>query len=269
MRFAALLILSLILHVILGLVIPYHQQDEPDIPATPIEVEYSRETRPTEPEPAEPTPPSPPARIAQPSKAPADPPQKPATTEVTTDETGEIREKDLAQAPLIELPRRSVEMDDLLARESEYPQELKTESFDPYRLSEKNLRQLDQLLSDEDASTPQEDVITFEEGFYRAEYASFLWQLRRKIENVWIYPRAAIQDGDQGIVLLRFTINRSGELTGVELVRNPSQSAYLANAAMRAVRDAAPYNPLPEPLERLTINGVFVYSLGGVYIHSR
>lgn len=264
MRFSWLLACSLLLHIIIGLLLPL-DTEEADQPV-PIEVDYFRHTPESpvvEPHVLEPV--APPALVSLPVESVESADPEPLPERDQPEESA--AEEPPAEAPTVSLPRRSITMDDLMAEQSSADESL---PFDPYRLSEADLRQLDDLFGHEqDPATESEDVITFEDGFYRLEYASFLWQLKRKIENVWIYPRAAIQEGEQGIVLLRFHIRKNGELDGVELVRNPSQSVYLANAALRAVRDAAPYAPLPDPLERLTINGVFIYSLGGQFIYSR
>lgn len=90
--------------------------------------------------------------------------------------------------------------------------------------------------------------------------ASYLASIKRKIELVWTYPEEAGRRGIGGQLLLVFTIAKSGKLEGVQLV-DSSGHRILDAAAERAVREAAPFNPLPDRMHRdyLRIRAAFRY----------
>ena len=96
------------------------------------------------------------------------------------------------------------------------------------------------------------------------KYMSYFSAIKEKIEWAWVYPQAAQQSGQQGMLTLTFTILRNGHLQNVELV-NSSGFRLLDRAAMQAVRDAADYPPMPDKWEdeELTILANFQYRLVG------
>jgi protein TonB len=99
------------------------------------------------------------------------------------------------------------------------------------------------------------------------KYYGYNTRLREKIESVWNYPYEAVQKGIYGDLVIRFTILKSGKLGEVRLIRT-SGYTMLDDAAMKALRDAAPFWPLPDEWKEdaYTITGHFVYTLGGFYI---
>ncbi len=113
---------------------------------------------------------------------------------------------------------------------------------------------------------PEKDSsITFDTKEFK--YHGYLKRLRERIEGVWRYPQEAAERGIYGDLYLRFTIKKNGRLGDIELVRT-SGYKVLDDAAIRALRDADPFWPLPDELgkEAFTITGHFVYSLYGVYL---
>jgi protein TonB len=82
-----------------------------------------------------------------------------------------------------------------------------------------------------------------------------------------MYPPEAAADGLYGDLVLKFTIKKNGRLGAVELVRT-SGHKNLDDAAIRALKDGAPFWPLPEEwgMEAYTIVGHFVYTLYGYYL---
>jgi len=96
------------------------------------------------------------------------------------------------------------------------------------------------------------------------QYISYFASIKRKIELVWQYPYEAAVAGIQGELTLAFVIARSGALNSVELVRS-SGSKILDDEAIRSLRVAAPFDPIPADykIERLQIRGRFVYVHGG------
>lgn len=115
------------------------------------------------------------------------------------------------------------------------------------------------------ANAKSESNVTFDTGEFR--YYGYLQRLREKIEGVWRYPPDAAARGVYGDLYVRFTIRKDGRLGAVELVRTSGHRS-LDDAAIRALREAEPFWPLPEEWNKdgITITGRFVYTLHGVFI---
>jgi protein TonB len=96
------------------------------------------------------------------------------------------------------------------------------------------------------------------------QYISYFASIKRKIELVWQYPYEAAAAGIQGELTLDFVIARSGAVDSVELVRS-SGSKLLDDEAIRSIRVAAPFDPIPSgyKIPSLQIRGRFVYVHGG------
>ncbi|NOX20649.1 MAG: TonB family protein [Nitrospirae bacterium] len=112
---------------------------------------------------------------------------------------------------------------------------------------------------------PKEGGITF--NTRDLKYYSYMMKLKERIESIWVYPPEAIRRGIYGDLWILFTIRKDGSLGEVKLLRT-SGYPELDEAAMRALKEGAPYWPLPEKWkeEALTIKGHFIYSLYGMYI---
>lgn len=102
-----------------------------------------------------------------------------------------------------------------------------------------------------------------------SEYKFLIYnkRLKERIESIWMYPPEAAAGGIYGDLVLKFTIKKNGRLGTVELVRT-SGHKNLDDAAIRALKDGAPFWPLPEEwgMEAYTIVGHFVYTIYGYYI---
>jgi periplasmic protein TonB len=87
-------------------------------------------------------------------------------------------------------------------------------------------------------------------------------KLKERIEHIWIYPPSAAARGISGDLLIRFTIMKTGKLGAVELVRT-SGHKDLDDAAIKALKDASPFWPLPESwgMDSYTIDGHFIYTI--------
>jgi protein TonB len=107
--------------------------------------------------------------------------------------------------------------------------------------------------------------ITFDTKEFK--YYGYMQRLKEKIEGIWRYPSDAAEKGLYGDLYVRFTIKKNGKLGAVELVRTSGHKS-LDDAAIKALKDAEPYWPLPDEWGKdgLTITGHFVYSLYGIYI---
>jgi len=102
-----------------------------------------------------------------------------------------------------------------------------------------------------------------------SEYKFLIYnkRLKERIESIWMYPPDAAGGGIYGDLVLKFTIKKNGGLGAVELIRT-SGHKNLDDAAIRALKDGAPFWPLPEEwgMEAYTIVGHFVYTLYGYYL---
>jgi protein TonB len=96
------------------------------------------------------------------------------------------------------------------------------------------------------------------------QYISYFASIKRKIELVWQYPYEAAAAGIQGELTIEFVIARSGAVNSIELVRG-SGSKILDDEAIRSIRTAAPFDPIPAEykIPSLQIRGRFVYVHGG------
>ncbi len=106
-------------------------------------------------------------------------------------------------------------------------------------------------------------------SFDAREYRFLLYnrRLKERIESIWVYPPDAAAQGIYGDLILRFTIKKDGKIGTVELVRT-SGHKNLDDSAMRALKEGAPYWPLPDEwgMDSYTIEGHFVYTIYGYYI---
>lgn len=115
------------------------------------------------------------------------------------------------------------------------------------------------------AEQKEKNSITFDTKEF--QYYGYMRRLKEKIEGVWKYPPDAAMRGIYGDLYIMFTIKKDGTLGAVELVRTSGHKS-LDEAAIKALKDAVPYWPLPEEWGKdgLTIRGHFVYSIYGAYV---
>jgi len=101
-------------------------------------------------------------------------------------------------------------------------------------------------------STPQPNVdpmeVLSEWQTAQGRFNRYAAMIRARIEEKKRYPLAARHMGMQGVTTVRFVITSSGELVGVEVVRS-SGSRVLDEAALKAVREAAPFPRPPHPFD--------------------
>ena len=95
-------------------------------------------------------------------------------------------------------------------------------------------------------------------------YIGYFTSMRKAIELVWNYPMDAARKGEQGEVGLEFIIARNGDVDSVRVLKT-SGFAILDQAVVEAIKNAAPFPPLPAGFrkDRLVIVGGFRYVLGG------
>jgi len=92
------------------------------------------------------------------------------------------------------------------------------------------------------------------------QYITYFGSIKRSIELVWQYPDEALRYGLQGKLLMQFAIRNNGELESAIIVQS-SGSRVLDQEAMRAVRTAAPFSPIPPWIgkDRVEIVASFEY----------
>lgn len=75
-------------------------------------------------------------------------------------------------------------------------------------------------------------------------YVTYFTKIKQLIESRWEYPEIALRYGLQGRLALQFMIGANGQLEQLRLVRS-SGSQVLDEEAVRAIRAAAPFPPIP------------------------
>jgi len=100
-------------------------------------------------------------------------------------------------------------------------------------------------------------------------YVSYFTKIKQRIESQWEYPELALRYGLQGRLFLEFTIGPHGQLEGLRLLRS-SGSQLLDEEALRAIRAAAPFPPIPHWIRAspLSISAAMEYHDNRVNYHS-
>lgn len=114
---------------------------------------------------------------------------------------------------------------------------------------------------DMQSETAEDDGEAISLDTRETRYASYFARIKRQIELVWNYPNEAQRKGITGELTLRFQISRDGNLTNIRLI-NGSGYNILDEAALQAVKSAAPYYPFPVTIDRetLAIRANFIYN---------
>ena len=115
---------------------------------------------------------------------------------------------------------------------------------------------------EESAETKPFQEETVDLGDARSPYLPYLKKIKKKIIDLWNYPREAYLRREEGEVVVRFSLNRRGDLEKA-VVLNSSGSGFLDQGAIDVVHSAAPYDPFPGELtlSKLHIVGTFKYRL--------
>ena len=98
-------------------------------------------------------------------------------------------------------------------------------------------------------------------------YSSYIKRIQERFETIGEYPEEAASRGITGRALVTFRILADGTLDGVTLSRS-SGSAILDEEALRIVRVASPYIPLPTAFHKkeLTLTWAFIFYNGGFHV---
>ncbi|MBI5100127.1 MAG: energy transducer TonB [Nitrospirae bacterium] len=113
--------------------------------------------------------------------------------------------------------------------------------------------------------SPADRGLTFEMPDFKNR--GYMRMLKEKIESIWRYPKEAARLGISGDLYLKFSIKKDGKLGEVELLRTSGYKDF-DEAAMKALKEAEPFWPLPEDWEKddLEITGHFIYIYGDAVV---
>lgn len=106
----------------------------------------------------------------------------------------------------------------------------------------------------------REDTVNL--GSSDAKYVAYLLKIKRKILQIWEYPPKAYEKNEEGVAVVKMSLDAGGNVTATNLVSS-SGSSLLDEGAIGIVRAAAPFDPLPNSygLARLHIIASFRYKL--------
>lgn len=120
------------------------------------------------------------------------------------------------------------------------------------------------------AKAPEEKAVrpegeredTVDIGSSDVKYAAYLAGLKKKVMRIWKYPADAYENSEEGIVVIKLTIEADGSLAQAELTA-PSGFESLDQGTIDVIRAAAPFAPLPSQydLSRLHIIASFRYRM--------
>jgi protein TonB len=115
------------------------------------------------------------------------------------------------------------------------------------------------------AKKPGDNSVTLDTDEFK--FISYNRWLKIKVESVLTYPELAALSGLQGTLYIQFDIMKDGSLGELELIRS-SGYKILDDEALRAIRNAAPFQPLPDgwKMDRYTIRAAVLFYLNGAYI---
>jgi len=112
---------------------------------------------------------------------------------------------------------------------------------------------------------PGEESVTLDTDEFK--FISYNRWLKVKVESILHYPELAAITGLSGVTYIRFDIMQDGSLGQLELLKS-SGYKILDDEALEAIRDSAPFQPLPEEwsMERYTIRAAVIFYLSKAYV---
>jgi protein TonB len=114
------------------------------------------------------------------------------------------------------------------------------------------------------AKKPGDNSVTLDTDEFK--FISYNRWLKVKVESGLHYPELAALSGLQGTLYILFDIMKDGSLGRLELLKS-SGYKILDDEALRAIRDSAPFQPLPNEwnMERYSIRAAVLFYLGAGY----
>jgi protein TonB len=115
------------------------------------------------------------------------------------------------------------------------------------------------------AKKPGDNSVTLDTDEFK--FISYNRWLKIRVESVLRYPELAALSGLQGTLYIQFDIMKDGSLGNLELLKT-SGYKILDDEALRAIRNAAPFQALPDEwrMERYTIRAAVLFYLSEAYI---
>ncbi len=112
---------------------------------------------------------------------------------------------------------------------------------------------------------PGEDSVTLDTDEFK--FMSYNRWLKVKVESVLHYPELAAISGYQGTLYILFDIMKDGSLGRLEVLKS-SGYKILDDEALRAIRDSAPFQPLPDEwnMKQYSIRAAVLFYLNETYI---
>lgn len=131
----------------------------------------------------------------------------------------------------------------------------------PKKEEKKEEKKLDQTKPVKRAAIPgwREDTIDLSSS--DTKYLQYRLDMVKKLSRAWKYPEKAKEAGEQGIVVLKLSLDSEGGIAEASII-NSSGLAILDEAALLAANSAAPFGKLPAAeLTQLHIFIKFLYEL--------
>ncbi|MBF0455733.1 MAG: energy transducer TonB [Magnetococcales bacterium] len=194
--------------------------------------------------------PQPPAKQSQPPAKPVEPPVKPM-------KRAQKKEIKKPITPTTPQPSKKEVIPPVQPPQEASPPVLSTLNLDP---SLNSMARWDQQRRVKRRAKRRE--ITVDLNTKKIKYASYFGVLKRGIKGNWSYPEKARQRGIKGDLLLSFSIDRQGKLVNITLHRS-SGKLILDQAAIQAIRQTAPFPPLPGDwtMDQLNVFVTFNYTM--------
>ncbi len=144
-----------------------------------------------------------------------------------------------------------------------YRVELFRPSIDPLDQNEAGETELNQPAPKEDTASAEDTVDTISLDTKDKRYTTYAKMIKARLALHWgKYPKAAWENLIEGDVLVLFSLNRQGHLTGIGFL-NPSPHDVLNEDTSRTINASAPFPPFPDSItvNRLNIKANFTYRL--------
>ncbi len=272
LHFTKFIIFSFVLHVIvLGTVLFIIKPMKPVTPLPlPVDIinlpkEELKNLPPLQPPP--PVPPPPPVRPVPPTRpAPSVPPQVVPEKPLRPSEVPmpkKFGDSDEVKLPKTE-PRTGIPEGAEQGKETGKPGTKPYEKGGPLPFVSQN--DIDELArKGMPEKRPGDESVTLDTDEFK--FISYNRWLKIKVESVLHYPELAAVSGYQGTMYIRFDILKDGSLGDVEMLKS-SGYKILDDEAMRSIRAAAPFQPLPDEwkMDRYSIRAAVIFYLGVGYI---
>lgn len=93
------------------------------------------------------------------------------------------------------------------------------------------------------------------------QFGSFLRRFETAVYGVWKYPVEAAKMGLEGITPVKITFNRRGEIVDTEILQS-SGSRILDNEVLRTLKEIGPVGSFPKRYEKETFNVIAFFHYG-------